>query len=210
MIEVLYGVDNVINTELQFFSDSKCRIDTCMNYTRPQLAIELEPIKQVFVDAKSRGLKLRYLTEITSENISYCKQLLSIVDELRHLDGIKGNFMVSESEYLSPVVLFEKGKVASQLIHSNVKELVEQQQYVFDNFWSRAIPAKQRITEIEEGIVVHYKTRIIENEDDIIKEIGRLTAESNELLTCLTSGGMQYSYDHFFKIKKKLLDKKKK
>ena len=138
-------------------------------------------------------MKTRYLTEITTENISYCKELMSIVNELRHLDGIKGNFMISESEYLAPVVLFEKGKVASQLIHSNVKELVEQQQYVFDSFWSRAIPAKQRITEIEEGIVVQYKTRIIENEDDIIKEIGRLTAESNELLTCLTSGGMQYS-----------------
>jgi len=206
----LHGIDNVINKELQFLSKTNDRIDTCMNYTRPQLAIVLEPIKKAFFCAKNRSVRIRYLTEITTENISYCKELTSIVDELRHLDGIKGNFMISESEYLAPVVLFEKGKVASQVIHSNVKELVEQQQYVFDSFWSRAIPAKQRITEIEEGIVVHYKTRIIENEDDIIKEIGRLTAESNELLTCLTSGGMQYSYDHFFEIKKKLLDKQKK
>jgi len=56
-------------------------------------------------------VKLRYVTEIISVNVSDCKELLTMVDELRHLDGIKGNFMVSESEYLAPIVLFERGKV---------------------------------------------------------------------------------------------------
>jgi len=78
-----------------------------MNYTRPPLAITIDPIRGAFVDAKKRGIKLRYLTEITKDNISFCKQLVSLVDELRHLDGIKGNFMVSESEYLAPTILFE-------------------------------------------------------------------------------------------------------
>ncbi|MFL6433231.1 MAG: hypothetical protein ACJ71O_05800 [Nitrososphaeraceae archaeon] len=91
---VLYGAENVINIELQLFSNSQKRIDTCMNYTRPQLAIALDPIRNSFIDAKNRGIKLRYLTEITSENISYCKGLRSMVDELRHLDGIKRDFYV--------------------------------------------------------------------------------------------------------------------
>jgi hypothetical protein len=107
---VVDGTDNVISTELQFFSNSKEKIDTCMNYTRPQLAIALDPIRNAFIDAKNRGIKLRYLTEITTENSSYCKELLSIVSELRHLDGIRGNFMLSESEYLAPVVSFERKK----------------------------------------------------------------------------------------------------
>jgi two-component system, OmpR family, sensor histidine kinase VicK len=94
-----------------------------MNFTRPQLAIELQPIKKAFIDAKSRGVQLRYLTEITKDNISFCKELISLVDELRHLNGIKGNFMVSESEYLAPVILFEKGKIASEAIYSNQKEM---------------------------------------------------------------------------------------
>ena len=123
-----------------------------MNYTRPPLAILIEPIKNAFLDAKSRGIKLRYLTEITKDNIAYCKELITIVDELRHLDGIKGNFMISETEYLAPLILYEKDKIASQTIYSNVKELVEQQQYIFDTIWSKAIPAEQKIKEIEEGI----------------------------------------------------------
>jgi two-component system sensor histidine kinase VicK len=123
-----------------------------MNYTRPPLAILIEPIKKAFLDAKSRDVRLRYLTEITKDNIDYCKVLITIVDDLRHLDGIKGNFMTSETEYLAPLILYEKGKVASQVIYSNAEEIVEQQQYIFDTLWRKAIPADQKIREIEEGI----------------------------------------------------------
>jgi two-component system sensor histidine kinase VicK len=150
--KLVYGIDNVINTEVQFFSNASKRIYTCMNYTRPELAIVLEPIRRAFLDAKSRHVRLRYITEITKDNISYCKELMTIVDELRHLDRIKGNFMLSETEYLSPVVLFEKGKVASQIICIDLKEIVEQQQYFFDTMWSKAIPAEDRISELEYGV----------------------------------------------------------
>jgi two-component system, OmpR family, sensor histidine kinase VicK len=129
--EVLYGTDKVISEELQFFFKTKRQIDTCMDRTRPSLAIGMEAIKNSFVDAKSRGVKLRYLTEITDTNISYCKGLMSIVDEVRHLDGIKGNFMVSEMEYLAPATSHEEAKLASLIIYSSVREIVEHQQYVF-------------------------------------------------------------------------------
>lgn len=207
--EVNYGIENVIRIVLQFLSQTNNKVDACVDYTRPSLAIDFMALKNAFTDAKKRGVKLRYVTEITKDNVSYCKQLLTtMVDELRHLDGIKGNFYISETTYLAPATLHEKGKPASRIIYSNVKEIVEQQRYVFDSFWSRAIPAEQRIREIEEG-VVHYKTRIIDNPDEIIKQISYLTANSKELSTCLTPGGMHYSHHYFFDIKKKLLDKQK-
>ena len=71
-----------------------------MNYTRPQLAVALDPIRNAFVDAKKRGVRLRYLTEITTENVSFCKQLLSTASELRHLDGIRGNFIIANQSIL--------------------------------------------------------------------------------------------------------------
>ncbi len=149
--EVLYGSENVLCAELRFFSEAKSRIDTCMDYTRPSLAIEIESIRKSFVEVKSKAVKLRYLTEITNDNLSSCKEIMKIVDELRHLDGIKGNFMISEREYLAPTTSHEKGQPAPIIIFSNIKELVEHQQYVFDSFWNRAIPAELRIREIEEG-----------------------------------------------------------
>ncbi|MGI8832433.1 MAG: hypothetical protein ACR2IS_07335, partial [Nitrososphaeraceae archaeon] len=38
------------------------------------------------------------------------------------------------------------------MVVSTVKELVDQQQCFFDMLWKKAIPAKQRIKEIEEGL----------------------------------------------------------
>jgi two-component system, OmpR family, sensor histidine kinase VicK len=148
-----------------------------MNFTRPPLAIEIETIKKAFLDAKSRSVRLRYLTEITKDNLSYCKELMTIVDELRHLEGIKGNFMVNETEYLSPVVFFEEEKISSQIIYSNVKEIAEQQQYIFDSFWDRAIPAQQRTNEIENDIesefleVISDNKKAAENYIDLAKSV---------------------------------------
>jgi len=143
--EVFYGTDKVISKELQFFSKTRQHIDTCIDHTRPTLTIEVESIKNSLLDAKSRGVKLRYLTEITDANISYCKELMLIVDEVRHLDGIKGNFMISETEYLAQATSHEETKLAALIIYSSVREIVEHQQYVFETLWNKSMAAEKRI-----------------------------------------------------------------
>ncbi|MGC2570538.1 MAG: hypothetical protein WA364_03430 [Candidatus Nitrosopolaris sp.] len=208
-MEVFYGTEKVISEELLFFSKSRQHIDTCMDSTRPSFAIGIESIKRSFVNARNRGVKLRYLTEVTDANISYCKELMSIVDEVRHLDGIKGNFMISEIEYLAPATTHQEAKLAAIIIYSSVREIVEHQQYVFETLWNKSISAEKRIRELEEGVTVHYQTRMIENPDEVVRELSRQIANSNELCACLTSGGMQYSYKHFFEIRKKLIEKQK-
>ena len=114
----------------------------------------VEAIKNERFKAKNRGVEFRYITEITRDNISYCKELSKIA-EIRHLNGVKGNFEVSQNigkaEYIGTAVLQEAEPIP-QLIYSNVKEIVEQQQYVFDTLWNKAIPSQVRIKEIEEGI----------------------------------------------------------
>jgi peroxiredoxin family protein len=52
-----------------------------------------------------------------------------------------------------------------QLIYSNVKEVVEQQQYVFDTLWSRAILSEQKIREIEYGITPEV-TEVIQSPEE--------------------------------------------
>src|SRR6266704_5354766 len=204
--EVLKGTQNVIDVEVQFFSRAQTRVDTYMNYTRPPLAIGLDPIREAFLQSKDRGIYLRYITEITKENLSYCKELIKIVDEMRHLDAIKGNFMVSESEYVGPLILFEHGKIAPQAVYSNISEVVEQQQYLFDNFWNQAISAEERIKEIEEG-VIPIRTRLLENRVEIIKQLKHLNNSANKLSICSTFGGMQMSYNYLFDSYTNVVDK---
>jgi two-component system, OmpR family, sensor histidine kinase VicK len=117
--------------------------------------IGVEAIKNERLKAKKRGVQFRYITEITKDNISYCKELSKFA-EVHHLNGVKGNFEISQKtigtdEYIGTATLQEAEPVA-QLIYSNVKEIVEQQQFVFDTLWNKAIPSPVRIKEIEERI----------------------------------------------------------
>jgi two-component system, OmpR family, sensor histidine kinase VicK len=154
--KVLYGVETVVNTIIEFLNRTNDVVYACVDQTRPILTLETLGLKNAFLYAKKRGVKLHYVTEITKDNLSYCKQLMDMVDELRHLDGIKGNFYVSESGYLAPATAHEVGKSASQIIYSNVTEIIEHQRYVFDTLWRKAVPANQKIREIEEGIEAEF------------------------------------------------------
>jgi two-component system, OmpR family, sensor histidine kinase VicK len=74
---------------------------------------------------------------------------------------------------------------------------------MFETLWNKSMSAERRIRELEDGITTHYQTKVIEDPDEVVREIGHQVA-------CLSSGGMQYSYNHFFEIRKKLLEKQKK
>lgn len=53
----------------------------------------------------------------------------------------------------------------------------------------------------------HYGTKVIDNPEKIIENIKEWILDSNELSVCLTSGGMQFSYDYFFQTSRKVLDR---
>src|SRR5581483_8866672 len=72
--------------------------------------------------------------------------------ELRHLDGAKGNFAIVDRTEYTNILVQEEGERPTQALISNVRSFVQQQQYSFDALWQKAIPAQERIKEIEEGI----------------------------------------------------------
>jgi two-component system sensor histidine kinase VicK len=167
--EVYYNPFRVVSTVIDFIDNATGRIDGCVDQTRPLLLNDIEALRMAFNEARKRGVKIRFVTEITDDNITHCKELIkSSVSDLRHLDGVKGNFYVSENEYVSPAAIHEEGKPASNVVYSNVKEVVEQAQYLFETLWSRSLPADQRIKEIEEGIET-AKIEIIRDPDEAIK-----------------------------------------
>ena len=115
---VYYNPYDVINTIIKFIDNSAQRIDGCVDHTRPSLLNDIKILRMTFSEARKRGVKIRFVTEITNDNIAHCKELMrTSVNELRHLDNIKGNFYVSEKEYVSPAIRHEEGKPASHLVH---------------------------------------------------------------------------------------------
>ncbi|MFZ0896001.1 MAG: HAMP domain-containing sensor histidine kinase, partial [Candidatus Nitrosopolaris sp.] len=93
---------------------------------------------------------------------------------------------------------------------SNFKEVVEQQQYIFENFWIKAIDAEERIKEIEEGRVIRYETKVLKNQEEIGNKIKELLDHSNELLVCVRYGGLQLGYSRFLDLGKELMDRHRK
>jgi two-component system, OmpR family, sensor histidine kinase VicK len=173
--KVYYGSKDADNAILQFIHRAKIKIDSCISSNAPSVIIEIDSLKEKRVNAvKSKGIKLRYVTEITKDNINYVKELITF-SEIRHLDGLKGNFEIADEKEYVAVATLHKAQSMPQLIFSNVPEIVEQQQFIFDSFWNRAIPAEQKIKEIEEGIVPPITTvfsdykAALEKEFDMIK-----------------------------------------
>jgi two-component system, OmpR family, sensor histidine kinase VicK len=148
-IEVLEGADNTKNVISQFMSNAKMGWDNCVDSTAPSVTIA--QFKTQLLESKNRGARVRFVTEITNDNLSYCKELMDLIDELRHLDGIKGNFGVSKTEYVATAIL-QKAQAVTQVIYSNAKAIVEQHQYLFETLWNKSIPGEQKIREIEKGV----------------------------------------------------------
>src|SRR5918911_1949746 len=114
MTEVLSGEEHVMSTILKFLSKAD-KIDSCGDYKAPSLILEVEQYKKLLSDIKAKGIKLRYITDITKDNIRYCKELLKFAKEIRHLGGIRTNFSVSETEYLASASI-QEGQEEQQAI----------------------------------------------------------------------------------------------
>ena len=150
--EVIYGVENFINYTLDLWSKIRINADVCADCNGPSLFVTPNNLLNFGYRAlRDRGIKLRYITEITKDNIHYCKELMKICD-LRHLDEIKGNFGVGDGLYYRATAK-SSGPASTPpiLISCTVRAFVEQQQFFFEMLWKKAIPAKKRIMEIEEN-----------------------------------------------------------
>jgi two-component system sensor histidine kinase VicK len=154
--EVFYGEEDAMKVLLQAMHNVKQEAVTCSDAQSARFSMTVDPVKQGFIDFRNRGVKIRSITEITTENLEYCKELEDYV-ELRHLDGLRGNFAVSETEYVATAIINEKEPV-TETIYSNAKAILEQHRYFFETLWNRAVPAEQRTRELKEGI----KPEIIE------------------------------------------------
>jgi two-component system sensor histidine kinase VicK len=144
--EMLIGPEVTTKQAWEFFSNVSKKLDGCASSAATPIVMTV--FKDAYKGMKRRGIKIRSVTDITKDNLNHCKDLMQYA-EVRHISHLIGNFGVSETEYIVAPTMNE-GQPLPKLIYSNSKEMVGQQQNIFDIFWSKAIPAEQRIKEIEE------------------------------------------------------------
>ena len=186
--EVFHGEENAMKILLQTMSNVQKEALVCADSNSAAFSMGVAPIKKGYDDFKRRGVRIRFITEIISQNLEYVKELMNYA-EVRHMDTVRGNMAVSETEYIATATL-EGAKSITETIYSNAKPILDQQRYFFENLWIKAIRADQRIREIEEGIEPHI-TKIIESPEDIISRARHVIETSNHLSVCSDLGGLK-------------------
>jgi len=89
--EVIQGTELIINKNVQDLYKIKRTFDICSDHLSTFGYVSFKPIWEGLCDLKSRGIHVRLITEVTSQNLYYCKKLATIT-EVRHLGRVKGNF----------------------------------------------------------------------------------------------------------------------
>jgi signal transduction histidine kinase len=130
----------------EFFSTNSKKFDVCASSATTPIAMTI--FRDAYEGMKSRGTKIRWVTDITKDNLTHCKDLMQYA-EVRHISRFNENFRVSETEYIAATATKE-GLPIPKLTYSNSKEIVGQQQYIFEALWAKAVPAEHRIGEIEQ------------------------------------------------------------
>jgi two-component system, OmpR family, sensor histidine kinase VicK len=168
-IEIWEDIENISIRSWQVLSCAKQRSDYCHDSRSVSFLVANQRYFQMIKILQARGIKQRFVTEVTKENIQFFKELGKYV-ELRHLEGVKGNFGIVDGREYSASANNYDFQTPVQFIYSNIKSFVDQQQYLFETLWSKALPAQYKIREIEEGIPVE-KSEIIEGTEDVINKL---------------------------------------
>jgi hypothetical protein len=184
----------MIDATLQIYSKLTRYMDAICDDKGVEVAINAAPIWNGMNLLKGKGVHLRWITNITSQNVQWCKEFMKIV-EVRHIDGIKGAFGIHDNQYyMASANVLRKGKIfPSELIVSNVSVVVQQQQQIFDLLWDKALPAKQRIKEIELGLQRQF-INTIRDPIEITEAIFDILASSTSNIEILISNDLLFNH----------------
>ena len=148
--EVILGFENMLDVTRYGFSIVEKGFDSFWDAEFVSIVpiYFADGVKEATRLVKEKGVKIRIITEVKENNLDSVKQLLELY-EVRHLEGIKGNFGILDRRQYIVMMFSSYDKPPEQTLFSNSKTFVEQQQYVFDTLWERAAPANVKIRQIE-------------------------------------------------------------
>ena len=189
--------------------------------TGDELVKSYKPFIPLLKDQVSRGGTSYIIANIGKETLIAVKVLTEAGAEIRHLDisvlrrsviydDNVAYFSVTESLITkSATENVDQTEGEDLWVGSTEVSVVESAKKHFLSDWKNAIPALQKVREIEEGIMP-VKTKILENEDEITKELRHLNNNASRLSVCSAFGGMQMSHKYLFDSYMNIVDRHQK
>ena len=181
--EILFGQHDVLTKWKQCAYNTKREINIYADSGNSLETLGFKNYLQILNYLKQKGVRIRYITEISKTNVQFCKSLMDIIPEFRHLGGIKGAFGVTDEEFLATATLQEIRPV-SHAIYSNAKQLVEVERHIFETLWNGSVPAERKLKELEEGLEPEF-LEVINDPQKSVKIIIKLAGSVNEEILLL-------------------------
>ncbi|HXW12692.1 MAG TPA: HAMP domain-containing sensor histidine kinase [Nitrososphaeraceae archaeon] len=175
-------VDIISKTEkyLNIMGDSKA----------PQFLLS-DQIRKSLQRAKNRGIRVRFITEITHANLTLCKEIMKFA-EVRHLEKVIGNFILSDKEYFGQS---SGSSYQANQIYNNDDGIVELQNYVFENLWNNSVSEHDKSSSLEVGVDPE-EVKVLSDPVEIRKTYLSLieSAKSDISLIIATPNALQRNY----------------
>jgi signal transduction histidine kinase len=148
-------------------------------------------IIKAFQKAKTKGIKIRFITEINQANLGVCKEIMKFA-EVRHLDNIVGNFVLSDKEFFGQSW---GSNYQVNKIYNNDNGIIELQNYVFENLWNNSVSEHDRSSSLEVGVEPE-EVKVLSDPVEIRKTYMNLieSAQSEISLIIATPNALQRNY----------------
>lgn len=112
--EVWQGEQVIFKKGLEELASVKVCYDSIVDHNGPSIMFNNEVVIQAYTDLINRGCRIRLITEISANNISYCKKLSELLD-LRHFDGVKGNLGIVDRIRYGASARSEEKKISHRI-----------------------------------------------------------------------------------------------
>lgn len=112
---------------------------------------------------KHKGVKIRIVTQVTSDDLEFCKKFTEAV-ELKHLDGIQSSFGISDGKWLLEHVVSLDEYPLSHAILTDIRKLVGIKRKLFETLWKQSVPAEEIFMKLELLNPAEVNTKIESNE----------------------------------------------
>ena len=162
-IQSLYGNDEILKSTLEILDSTRETIEGCIGKEEVEMHVSHETLWNALTALKHKGVKIRIVTQVTSDDLEFCKKFTEAV-ELKHLDGIQSSFGISVGRWLLEHVVYLDEYPLSHAILTDIRKLVGIKRKLFETLWKQSVPAEEIFMKLELLNPAEVNTKIESNE----------------------------------------------
>jgi hypothetical protein len=175
-VDVNHTLNETLNLISKIFSNTQRNLEIIASHDWIRHLVENPSIFTLIKKLKYRSIDTKIVVEISKMNVNSSKRLMKYSD-IKHSDGLVGcsfrneqsycSCHISENKLIDPLDEIESSEKLTNFFYVDNIHFVKQQEILFKPLWRESIPAREKITEIEKGVMEVILNHESQSEIDI-------------------------------------------